>query len=194
MSRAERKQEPQSPPQKPVALTTGAAASARLHAPPPQRRARRAGRPDPHRRRRGHFTLRRRARLVPTASAPAASFSSAATSSRPPQVASLLREADRIGATPLFRCIDLEGGLVDRLRDVIAPMPSAAAVFATGKRNLYRQHGWLIAREARALGFNTVFAPVLDLALPESASVLRTRVVSASPGASSTTPAASSPA
>ena len=60
-------------------------------------------------------------------------------------------------------------------------MPSAAAVFATGKRNLYRQHGWLIAREARALGFNSVFAPVLDLALPESASVLRTRVVSAAP-------------
>ncbi len=97
------------------------------------------------------------------------------------QVASLLREADRVGTTPLFRCIDLEGGLVDRLRDVIAPMPSAAAVFATGKRNLYRQHGLLIAREARALGFNTVFAPVLDLALPESASVMRTRVVSAAP-------------
>jgi beta-N-acetylhexosaminidase len=100
---------------------------------------------------------------------------------QPAQVAALLREADRLGTTPLFRCVDLEGGLVDRLRDVLHPMPSAAAVFATGKRNLFRQHGWLIAREARALGFNTVFAPVLDLALPESASVLRTRVVSAAP-------------
>ena len=97
------------------------------------------------------------------------------------QVVSLLRDADRIGTTPLFRCIDLEGGLVDRLRDLVAPMPSAAAVFATGKKNLFRQHGLLIAREARALGFNTVFAPVLDLALPESASVMRTRVVSAAP-------------
>jgi beta-N-acetylhexosaminidase len=97
------------------------------------------------------------------------------------QVASLLREANRIGATPLLRCVDLEGGLVDRLRDVIAPMPSASAVFATGRRNLFRQHGLLIAREARTLGFNTVFAPVLDLALPESASILRTRVVSAAP-------------
>src|ERR1700691_2265286 len=99
----------------------------------------------------------------------------------PAQVAGLLREADRIGTTPLFRCVDLEGGLVDRLRDLIAPMPSAAAVFATGRRNLFRQHGLLIAREARALGFNTVFAPVLDLALPESAPILRTRVVSAAP-------------
>ncbi len=98
------------------------------------------------------------------------------------QVPALLREVESAGATPLFRCIDLEGGLVDRLRDLIHPMPSAAAVAATGKRNLYRQHGWLIAREARALGFNTVFAPVLDLALREAASVLRTRAVSAEPG------------
>jgi beta-N-acetylhexosaminidase len=98
------------------------------------------------------------------------------------QVISLLRDADSIGVTPLFCCVDLEGGLVDRLRDLIAPMPSPAAVFATGKKNLYRQHGWLIAREARALGFNTVFAPVLDLALPESAAVLRTRAVSGQPG------------
>jgi beta-N-acetylhexosaminidase len=97
------------------------------------------------------------------------------------QTASLLREAGRLGVTPLFRCVDLEGGLVDRLRDVIHPMPSPAAVFATGKRALYRQHGELIAREARALGFNTVLAPVLDLALPESASVLRTRAVAREP-------------
>lgn len=97
------------------------------------------------------------------------------------QVAALLRDADKLGSTPLFRCVDLEGGLVDRLRDVIQPMPSAAAVFATGKRNLYRQHGWLIAREARALGFNVVLAPVLDLGLPESASILRSRAVAAEP-------------
>jgi beta-N-acetylhexosaminidase len=97
------------------------------------------------------------------------------------QVAALLREADKPGTTPLFRCVDLEGGLVDRLRDVIRPMPSPAAVFATGKRNLYRQHGWLIAREARALGFNVVLAPVLDLGLPESAEILRTRAVAAEP-------------
>jgi beta-N-acetylhexosaminidase len=98
------------------------------------------------------------------------------------QVSALLRDAEHTATTPLFRCIDLEGGLVDRLRDLIHPMPSPAAVFATGKRNLYREHGWLIAREARALGFNAVFAPVLDLALPESASVMRTRVVAAEPG------------
>jgi beta-N-acetylhexosaminidase len=97
------------------------------------------------------------------------------------QASGLLRDADRLGAVPLFRCVDQEGGLVDRFRDLILPMPSAAAVFATGRRQFYRRHGWLIAREARALGFNTVFAPVLDLALPESASILRTRAVAAEP-------------
>jgi beta-N-acetylhexosaminidase len=99
----------------------------------------------------------------------------------PTQVAALLRDADKLGSTPLFRCVDLEGGLVDRLRDVVHPMPSAAAVFATGKRNLYRQHGWLIAREARALGFNVALAPVLDLGLPEAAPILGTRAVAAEP-------------
>jgi beta-N-acetylhexosaminidase len=99
----------------------------------------------------------------------------------PDQVAALLGEADRLGTTPMFRCVDLEGGLVDRLREVVHPMPSPAAVFATGKRNLYRQHGWLIAREARAMGFNVVLAPVLDLRLPESAPILGTRAVAAEP-------------
>lgn len=97
------------------------------------------------------------------------------------QVTSLLREADRLSTVPLFRCVDEEGGLVDRFREVIHPVPSAAAVFATGKRHLYRRHGALIAREARALGFNTVFAPVLDLALKESADVMRSRAVAAEP-------------
>jgi beta-N-acetylhexosaminidase len=97
------------------------------------------------------------------------------------QTATLLREVTEIIGAPIFRCVDLEGGLVDRLRDLIAPMPSAAAVFATGKPSLYKQHGRLIAQEAKLLGFNIVFAPVLDLALPESKAVMRTRTVSANP-------------
>ncbi len=97
------------------------------------------------------------------------------------QVVSLLRQTLEIAGAPLFRCVDLEGGLVDRLRDLIAPMPSPAAVFATGKPANSLKHGQLIAREAKALGFNTIFAPVLDLALPISAAVMKTRVVSPTP-------------
>jgi beta-N-acetylhexosaminidase len=100
---------------------------------------------------------------------------------QPAQVGSLLREATEISGSPLFRCVDLEGGLVDRLRDVIAPAPSPAAVFASGKAANFTKHGRLIAREVKSLGFNVTLAPVLDLALPTSANVMRTRVVSPRP-------------
>jgi beta-N-acetylhexosaminidase len=90
----------------------------------------------------------------------------------------LLQSASERSSSMGFRCVDVEGGLVDRLRDVIAPMPSAADVFATGSTKLWRRHGELIGREIRALGFHTPLAPVLDLALPASASVMRTRVTS----------------
>jgi len=97
------------------------------------------------------------------------------------QVTNLLREATEIAGAPLFRCVDLEGGLVDRLRDLIAPMPSPAAVFATGKPANFVRHGRLIGQEAKTLGFNVTFAPVLDLGLPISAAVMGTRVISAEP-------------
>ncbi|WP_158748920.1 beta-N-acetylhexosaminidase [Acidobacterium sp. S8] len=97
------------------------------------------------------------------------------------QTAQLLRDVTEITVEPMFRCVDLEGGLVDRLRDVIAPMPPPAAVFATGKPSLFKKQGSLIGQEARMLGFNTVFAPVLDLALPASSDVMRTRAVSPDP-------------
>lgn len=97
------------------------------------------------------------------------------------QVSALLREVASVIGAPLFRCVDIEGGLVDRLRDLIAPMPSAAAVFSTGRRANFVKHGRLVAQEAKALGFNVVFAPVLDLALSASAAVMRTRVVSVEP-------------
>ncbi len=93
----------------------------------------------------------------------------------------LLAEVRSSSSAPLLRCLDLEGGLVDRLRDLIAPMPSLAAVAASGKKSLYLKHGKLIGREARALGFNVVLAPVLDLALPESQAVMRTRTAFADP-------------
>ena len=80
-----------------------------------------------------------------------------------------------------LRCVDIEGGTVDRLRDAVAPMPSPQAVSQTCKSSLMRQHGELIARECLAFGFNTTLAPVLDLALPESAAVMGTRTASMNP-------------
>lgn len=95
------------------------------------------------------------------------------------QTQQLLKEATELCVQPAFHFVDLEGGLVDRLRDAFLPMPSAQEVAATGKAKLMYQHGLLIAREIRAFGFNTTLAPVLDLGLPESAPVMRTRTAAA---------------
>jgi beta-N-acetylhexosaminidase len=93
----------------------------------------------------------------------------------------LLRECQKCVSTPLFTCVDLEGGLVDRFRDVLGPTPSAADVFATGDRKLFRKHGQTNGENCRALGFNVDFAPALDLAFEASRSVMASRVVSADP-------------
>jgi beta-N-acetylhexosaminidase len=98
-----------------------------------------------------------------------------------PQTWRLLRDCQKCVSTPLFTCIDLEGGTVDRFRDLLGPTPSAAEVFATGDRKLFRKHGEIIGENCRALGFNVDFAPVLDLAYEASRSVLSSRAVSADP-------------
>jgi beta-N-acetylhexosaminidase len=99
----------------------------------------------------------------------------------PEQTKRLLLECQKCVSTPLFTCVDLEGGAVDRFREAIGPTPSAADVFASGDRKLYRKHGELIGRNCRALGFNVDFAPVLDLAFEASRSVMASRTVSDNP-------------
>src|SRR5579859_6742020 len=101
----------------------------------------------------------------------------------PRQTWELLRDCQADVATPLFRCVDLEGGTVDRLKNVIAPAPSVEAVAATADKKTFRRHGRLIGDECRALGFNVDFAPVFDLAFAASRSVLTSRTVSDDPKA-----------
>jgi beta-N-acetylhexosaminidase len=95
------------------------------------------------------------------------------------QTRALLEEVTGLSAKHAVRCVDVEGGTVNRLRDALAALPSAQAVGTavrkTGNSNLAREHGELIARGVKAFGFNTTLAPVVDLALPESAEVLGTR-------------------
>jgi len=97
------------------------------------------------------------------------------------QTHTLLRDCQKQVAAPLFTCVDLEGGKVDRFRNVLGPAPSAAEVFATGDRKLFRKHGRVIGENCRALGFNVDFAPTLDLAFEASRSVMSSRAVSADP-------------
>ncbi|HZI55497.1 MAG TPA: beta-N-acetylhexosaminidase [Verrucomicrobiae bacterium] len=99
----------------------------------------------------------------------------------PLQTWQLLRDSQSTTRAPMFLCVDLEGGTVDRLKKVIAPAPSVKDVFATGNRKLFRMHGNVLGLEARALGFNTDFAPVFDLGFEASRSVLTSRTASADP-------------
>jgi beta-N-acetylhexosaminidase len=95
------------------------------------------------------------------------------------QTRALLDEATGLGVEHSVRCVDVEGGTVNRLRDALAPLPSAQAVGAAARRLrepvLAREHGKLIARAVKAFGFNTTLAPVVDLALPEAAEILGSR-------------------
>jgi beta-N-acetylhexosaminidase len=97
----------------------------------------------------------------------------------PAQTRSLLAEATKLCAPHPVRCVDIEGGTVNRVRDALAPIPSAQAVGTAlrklRKPSLAREHGELIARATAAFGFNTTLAPVVDLALPEAAEVLGSR-------------------
>src|ERR1035441_8883249 len=108
------------------------------------------------------------------------------------QTRALLEAATALGSANGLRCVDVEGGTVDRLRDALAPMPSAQAVAraalhpilsqktrkdgALGSLRLAREHGELVGQAVKAFGFNTTLAPVLDLGLPDSAEVMGTRV------------------
>jgi beta-N-acetylhexosaminidase len=98
-----------------------------------------------------------------------------------PQTHALLCAAKLAVNAPLLRCVDVEGGTVDRLRDLIARMPSPFAVAATCKSALFEMHGKLIGQELRLLGLNTPLAPVLDLRTASSEKVMTSRVVSGDP-------------
>ena len=98
-----------------------------------------------------------------------------------PQTRHLLRDSQKCVSTRLFTCVDLEGGLVDRFRDVLGAAPSAAEVFVTANKKLFRRHGQIVGENCRALGFNVDFAPVVDLAFEASHKVLGSRAVSPDP-------------
>ncbi|HET6934963.1 MAG TPA: beta-N-acetylhexosaminidase [Candidatus Angelobacter sp.] len=105
----------------------------------------------------------------------------ARTIKSPRQTWKLLKDSQATTAVPMFLCVDLEGGTVDRLKKVIAPAPAVQDVFNTSQPKLWRMHGQILGLEARALGFNTDFTPVFDLGLPPSRSVLTSRTASENP-------------
>jgi beta-N-acetylhexosaminidase len=63
---------------------------------------------------------------------------------------------------PLFG-IDQEGGLVDRLRKIFTPMPSARTIRQHGDLAAARALGRITGEVLRVLGFNLNFAPVMSI-------------------------------
>ncbi|MBI4443104.1 MAG: glycoside hydrolase family 3 protein [Acidobacteria bacterium] len=74
--------------------------------------------------------------------------------------------------------IDQEGGMVDRLRKVLAPLPSASDAARAG---LGFELGQMAGRELAAFALNVDFAPVLDLSTPQSADILASRAAGETP-------------
>ncbi|NNF01027.1 MAG: glycoside hydrolase family 3 protein [Pyrinomonadaceae bacterium] len=62
-----------------------------------------------------------------------------------------------------FLSLDQEGGLVDRLRRIVTPMPSVQEISADGNVENAKMLAEITAHVVRILGFNMNFAPVIDV-------------------------------
>lgn len=81
----------------------------------------------------------------------------------PKQLRSLLDGVRELVPTqPLFG-IDQEGGLVDRLRKIFTPMPSARTIRQHGDLASARALGRITGEVLRMLGFSINFAPVMSI-------------------------------
>lgn len=81
----------------------------------------------------------------------------------PEQLRVLLDGVRELVPTPLLIGIDQEGGLVDRLRRIFTPMPSARTIRQHGDLAAARTLGRITGETLRMLGFNMNFAPVMSI-------------------------------
>jgi beta-N-acetylhexosaminidase len=81
----------------------------------------------------------------------------------PEQLRALLDSVREIVPTPPLFGIDQEGGLVDRLRRIFTPMPSARTIRQHGDLAAARALGRITGEVLRILGFNINFAPVMSI-------------------------------
>src|ERR1043165_80890 len=79
------------------------------------------------------------------------------------QLRKLVDDARRLIPTEPLVAIDQEGGLVDRLRPIFPPMPSARAIRQHGDLAGARRLGRVTGELLRMLGFNLNFAPVMSI-------------------------------
>src|SRR5436853_5374213 len=101
------------------------------------------------------------------------------------QVRQLLDECREMLPTPLLCGIDQEGGLVDRLREIFPPMPSARALRKHGDLAGVRTLGKITGEVLRILGLDINFAPVMSIMTQERSLLtngLYSRSFGSSPG------------
>ncbi len=82
---------------------------------------------------------------------------------RAEQLRGLLDGVRKLIHTPPFFGVDQEGGLVDRLRKIFTPMPSARTIRQHGDLAAARALGRVTGEVLRMLGFNLNFAPVMSI-------------------------------
>src|SRR2546423_6092674 len=81
----------------------------------------------------------------------------------PQQLRKLLDDARALVPTQSLCAVDQEGGLVDRLRHIFTPMPSARAIRHHGDLAAARKLGRVTGEVLRILGFDLNFAPVMSI-------------------------------
>lgn len=91
-------------------------------------------------------------------------------------LARIARTLDRV---PLL-ALEEEGGTSDPLRNFFPALPSARAAARAGAAAVGKL-GELAAKEMKLLGFNSNFAPLLDLRTPASQAILGTRTFGSDP-------------
>lgn len=79
------------------------------------------------------------------------------------QTRELLNNLHEVLPVEPFLSLDQEGGLVDRLRRIITPMPSAQAFTEKENQQTVKKMAEITAEIIRILGFNMNFAPVVDV-------------------------------
>ena len=85
----------------------------------------------------------------------------------PRQLRNLLDGVRELVPTPPLVGVDQEGGLVDRLRKIFTPMPSARTIREHGDLAGSRALGRITGEALRLLGFNMNFAPVMSIMTDE---------------------------
>src|SRR5215212_10370048 len=93
----------------------------------------------------------------------------------PEQVARLCADARAAAAGPLRIAVDQEGGHIVRLVEPLIRQPSLMAIGATQSAEVAYEVALASAEDVAALGINTIFGPVLDVAAEPESTVVGAR-------------------